>query len=102
MLLGGVEVANDYADHVVALELAWRAEAFFDVLYPLCYFFRQIERHLAVLVFDLEEDYRVYRCMDAEQARVGLDGGNQLQCFFFIGLNRLSDLLHSVMHKGVI
>lgn len=102
MLLGGVEVADDYADYVVVLELARRAEAFFDVLHLLRYFFGEIERHFAVLVLDLEEDYRVYRCMDAEQVRVGLDSSNQFQCLFFVGFNRLSNLLQAVMQKGVI
>ena len=56
MILGGVEVAYDYADDVVGLELAWRTEAFFDVLNPLCYFFGRLDGHLPILILDLEED----------------------------------------------
>lgn len=56
MFLGGVEVANDNTNDVVALELTWRAEAFFDVLHPLCYFFGQLHRHLPILILNLEED----------------------------------------------
>lgn len=66
VLLSGVEVADDYANAVVIMELSRRTETLFDIFYPFGYFFGQRGRHLPVFVLDLEEDYRIPERVDAE------------------------------------
>lgn len=102
VLLRGVEVADDYADDVVALELSGRAEALFDVLHLLGHPLGQLKRHLSAFILDLEQHDRVSEGMHAEQGGMSLDGRDQLQRLVFVRLDRLPDLLHSVMHEGVV
>lgn len=87
VLLRGVEVANNDANDVGALELTWRAETFLDILHLLRYFFGELIRHLPIFILDLEEDDTVPKCMDAEQCWMILNGSNQFQCLFLIRLH---------------